>query len=41
MVLHGDIVTHTEALAGLLADARVANGVLVALGRRRWRSAPG
>ncbi len=35
VVLYGDIVTHTEALAGLLADARVGNGVLVSLGRRR------
>jgi phosphatidylglycerophosphate synthase len=28
VVLHGDIVTHREALAGLLADPRVATGVL-------------
>jgi phosphatidylglycerophosphate synthase len=28
VLLHGDIVTHREALAGLLADPRVATGVL-------------
>jgi hypothetical protein len=33
--LHGDVVTHREALAGLLADPRIVNGVLVARGRRR------
>jgi len=35
VVLHGDIITHREALAGLLADPRVVNGALVARGRRR------
>jgi hypothetical protein len=35
VVLYGDIVTHREALAGLLADPRVVNGILVARGRRR------
>ena len=33
VLLYGDIVTHTEALAGLLADPRIGNGVLVAPGR--------
>jgi phosphatidylglycerophosphate synthase len=28
LVLHGDIVTNTEALAGLIADPRIANGTL-------------
>jgi hypothetical protein len=35
VLLHGDIITHREALAGLLADPRVVNGALVARGRRR------
>jgi hypothetical protein len=35
VVLYGDIVTHREAIAGLLADPRVVNGILVARGRRR------
>ena len=35
VLLHGDIVTHREALAGLLADPRIVNGALVARGRRR------
>src|SRR5262245_66197170 len=30
VLLHGDIVTNTEALAGLIADPRIANGVLAA-----------
>ena len=34
VVMYGDIVTHGEALAGLLADPRVATGVLAG-GRRR------
>ena len=29
VLLHGDIVTNREALAGLLADPRIVNGVLV------------
>ncbi|HET8758967.1 MAG TPA: CDP-alcohol phosphatidyltransferase family protein [Solirubrobacteraceae bacterium] len=29
VVMYGDIVTHTQALAGLLADPRVATGILV------------
>lgn len=35
VVLHGDIITHREALAGLLADPRIVNGALGARGRRR------
>jgi hypothetical protein len=35
VVLYGDIVTHREAIAGLLADPRIVNGILVARGRRR------
>jgi hypothetical protein len=35
VVLYGDIITHREAIAGLLADPRIVNGVLVARGRRR------
>jgi hypothetical protein len=35
VVLHGDIVTNREALAGLLADPRIVNGALVARGSRR------
>jgi Family of unknown function (DUF5941)/CDP-alcohol phosphatidyltransferase len=35
VLLHGDIVTNTEALAGLIADPRIANGVLVARARRK------
>jgi hypothetical protein len=35
VLLHGDIITHREAIAGLLADPRIVNGVLVARGRRR------
>ena len=35
VVAYGDIVTHREALAGLLADPRVASGIL-ASGGRRW-----
>jgi CDP-alcohol phosphatidyltransferase-like enzyme len=34
VAMHGDIVTHREALAGLLADPRVSTGVLVG-GRAR------
>ena len=35
LVAYGDIVTHREALAGVLADPRVASGIL-ASGGRRW-----
>jgi len=35
VVLHADIVTHGEALAGLLADPRVRDGILVSRRRRR------
>jgi phosphatidylglycerophosphate synthase len=34
VVMYGDVVTHTQALAGLLADPRVATGILVG-GKRR------
>jgi phosphatidylglycerophosphate synthase len=33
-LVHGDIVTNNEALAGLIADPRIVNGVLVARGER-------
>jgi CDP-alcohol phosphatidyltransferase-like enzyme len=34
VVMYGDIVTHTQALAGLLADPRVATGILAG-GKRK------
>jgi len=34
VLLHGDIATNTEALAGLIADPRIVTGVLVARGAR-------
>ncbi len=34
MLAYGDIVTHREALAGLLADPRIATGILTGMGRR-------
>jgi hypothetical protein len=34
VVMYGEIVTHTQALAGLLADPRVATGILVG-GKRK------
>jgi Family of unknown function (DUF5941)/CDP-alcohol phosphatidyltransferase len=35
VLVYGEVITHREALAGLLADPRIVNGVLVARGRRR------
>lgn len=35
VLVYGEVVAHREALAGLLADPRIVNGVLVARGRRR------
>ena len=34
VLVHGDIATNTEALAGLIADPRIVNGILVARGAR-------
>jgi hypothetical protein len=35
VLVYGEVITHREALAGLLADPRIVSGVLVARGRRR------
>jgi hypothetical protein len=35
VIVYGEVITHREALAGLLADPRIVSGVLVARGRRR------
>src|SRR4051812_12118403 len=34
VLLHGDIATNTEALAGLIVDPRIVNGILVGRGAR-------